>query len=645
MRHSLVPPELLTVAPEDLGPSPSGAMGFGLFEGGPGGAGSSEGSLKDSARPPLPAWSAETPEHLIVAGHGGAFSHPTHVFAVARLPGTVSKPLATSPPGTLRGRSISRALGRGYALGDDSSAESSDIASTSASRGGSPPPRPRPHFTADGAGHPLGGGGGTHFSSGFSRGSTPRNQHGLGPPAGPAGFGGSLHFAAGAAARDRQAPRREAIGEYRCFSSYPSPNDSLSLFTGPWAFRARNLTFELVGGVFYYLLVVGSLPRCSIRRVVHARTYAQGGLMFAQEVFSAIVDMLLESRVSILATFFLLAIMLALAKAGGAGIARLRWEDPAKGKARGGLFFGPLRPFTVLVPSALLGLAHAAAHLIVATLLGCLLELGLETCVTYTGMGEKGYPSLYRYYRELEASSFPDPAGLRLTLQRVTLGIYPGFLKLLLGAFDLPELIAVSRKSICAKGLENVSRPIALGYYGAMLPYFWILATPAVALVLGFYLFVCVNRLFLHFDEAFSALQVQNFKGLVRMRISPEGDLHVYGLGLDRVPSSWREDPNWKRCREENPAVHEAPWLAQFPSRWIPQGVRKRASRAERILGTILGPHLGWTGPLLRRLRAPARASLAVKVIDHLVISKPKGAGAPTAAAGAASADGHGHRL
>lgn len=70
-----------------------------------------------------------------------------------------------------------------------------------------------------------------------------------------------------------------------------------------------------------------------------------------------------------------------------------------------------------------------------------------------------------------------------------------------------------------------------------MLAYYWVLATPVWGLLFGCYLYVAVNIFHVHYDEAFSALRIPDFKGFSRLHISPSGDLHVYSLAMDKVGS------------------------------------------------------------------------------------------------------------
>lgn len=77
----------------------------------------------------------------------------------------------------------------------------------------------------------------------------------------------------------------------------------------------------------------------------------------------------------------------------------------------------------------------------------------------------------------------------------------------------------------------------------------------------------------MHYDEAFSSLQVPDHKGFLRMHITPAGDLEIFSLGLDTVPRAWREDPAWRAPGGGGDAGVPG-WRARHPSRWVPVEVR-----------------------------------------------------------------------
>lgn len=93
----------------------------------------------------------------------------------------------------------------------------------------------------------------------------------------------------------------------------------------------------------------------------------------------------------------------------------------------------------------------------------------------------------------------------------------------------------MSRNNICKKGIESLSRQGAVIYYASVFLYFWVFSTPVVSLVFGSYLYICINWLHLHFDEAFSSLRIANYKSFTRFHISRKGDLEVFTLAVDKV--------------------------------------------------------------------------------------------------------------
>jgi hypothetical protein len=65
----------------------------------------------------------------------------------------------------------------------------------------------------------------------------------------------------------------------------------------------------------------------------------------------------------------------------------------------------------------------------------------------------------------------------------------------------------------------GVSRSSALLFYLGVVLYFFVLAVPAAATVLGLYLTLSVNVVGAHWNEAFSALRIPSYKNFVRLHI------------------------------------------------------------------------------------------------------------------------------
>jgi len=62
--------------------------------------------------------------------------------------------------------------------------------------------------------------------------------------------------------------------------------------------------------------------------------------------------------------------------------------------------------------------------------------------------------------------------------------------------------------------------------------------------VMGIYLFLSLNVFHRHRNEALSSLKIQDYKNFLRLWIDEAGDLHIYPIGIRRVPRDWRAVKN-----------------------------------------------------------------------------------------------------
>lgn len=99
--------------------------------------------------------------------------------------------------------------------------------------------------------------------------------------------------------------------------------------------------------------------------------------------------------------------------------------------------------------------------------------------------------------------------------------------------------MAVTRNNICKNGMDSLSRGGAVIYYASVFLYFWVFSTPIVSLIFGSYLYICINWLHIHFDEAFSSLRIANYKAFTRFHINSKGNLEVFTLAVDKVRNAF----------------------------------------------------------------------------------------------------------
>ncbi|KAI4369071.1 hypothetical protein MLD38_017560 [Melastoma candidum] len=324
---------------------------------------------------------------------------------------------------------------------------------------------------------------------------------------------------------------------YESKSAYPSFEDSSRIALGNiLKFRKKNWQFDFIGGFIYFILVFSMFPQCDLGRILQSDSFSGHVNSFFSTAWAAFRFMLERSYVSLLGVLMLSITAVVFV--------------PSKVSRKKRLFIGML---------------HMSAHLTSALILMLLMELGIELCIRHKLLATSGYHTLYQWYRAVESEHFPDPTGLRARLEQWTFGLYPACIKYLMSAFDVPEVMAVTRTNICKRGIESLSRSGAAIYYASVFLYFWVLSTPIVSLVFGSYLYLSINWLHIHFDEAFSSLRIANYKSFTRFHIRGDGDLEVYTLVVDKVPKKWKLDPDWDgEAKQPEELSHHR----KFPSKW-----------------------------------------------------------------------------
>lgn len=68
------------------------------------------------------------------------------------------------------------------------------------------------------------------------------------------------------------------------------------------------------------------------------------------------------------------------------------------------------------------------------------------------------------------------------------------------------------------------------------------------------YFYLSVELAHWHYNEAIALLQLEDFKGFVRLAILPSGDLEIYSIVTDTSPNNWESVPRANRSHEQ-PAI------------------------------------------------------------------------------------------
>ena len=90
-------------------------------------------------------------------------------------------------------------------------------------------------------------------------------------------------------------------------------------------------------------------------------------------------------------------------------------------------------------------------------------------------------------------------------------------------------------------------RPLSIGGYVFALDGRLVLASLGIGVggfvvgsfIMGLYLLVSLNLFGRHWNEAFSALAIPDWKHFLRLHIAENGDLTIYPIGIQRVPRRW----------------------------------------------------------------------------------------------------------
>nr|GEU78523.1 putative metallo-dependent phosphatase-like protein [Tanacetum cinerariifolium] len=246
---------------------------------------------------------------------------------------------------------------------------------------------------------------------------------------------------------------------YETKAAYPSIQDSSRIALGNiLKFRKKNWQFDFIGGFIYFILTFSMFPLCKLDHILQDDTFSGHVKSFISTVWDVFMYMLGQSYVSFAGAIFLLV----------AAIAFVPSQVSKKKRVA-------------------IGVVHVSAHLTAALVLMLLMELGVETCIRHNLLATSGYHSLYEWYRSVEIEHFPDPTGLRARIEQWTFGLYPACIKYLMSAFDVPEVMAVTRTNICKHGMVSLSRGGAIIYYASVFLYYWVFSTPVVSLVFGSY--------------------------------------------------------------------------------------------------------------------------------------------------------------
>jgi hypothetical protein len=160
-------------------------------------------------------------------------------------------------------------------------------------------------------------------------------------------------------------------------------------------------------------------------------------------------------------------------------------------------------------------------------------------------------------------------------------------LKTTLKLFDLPYIIAQNHfdmcETLCKDGMEcmfshdyirfqYIPRSTFYPYLFAIGLYFVFLAVPLAGSVFGTWLAVSLNVFKTQTNLAYSSLMIQHWKNFLKLHITKDGDLELFAIGLQYVPTKWTRDPLWEAAYHSTKVQEDVmpSFSLNKPSKWIP---------------------------------------------------------------------------
>ena len=223
-----------------------------------------------------------------------------------------------------------------------------------------------------------------------------------------------------------------------------------------------------------------------------------------------------------------------------------------------------------------------------------------------TTTNSAGLPSVLEPQWTKFQTRYPDGARVLDFAGNYTFGAVPSLVRYSMLVADSPATQVYIKTHIYCGGTpegEDVSSFISnnnakILYAILRTCWYWVFACPIVSTVVASYLWFCLNILKIHWNEGFSSLQHTGFKNFIRMKITKKGDLEIYSIGIDKVPTKWELDlkheqyiAKSKKKNNLNEAAKSFEW--KVPSRWKVKGekddVEARGMNAKIVDHVVIG--------------------------------------------------------
>ena len=361
--------------------------------------------------------------------------------------------------------------------------------------------------------------------------------------------------------------------DYTRAVAYPDVKHSRALsYQNLFKFRNRNWRFDMIGGVLYVLLAHPLFTGCplssmSSTTISNTNTESSSNVFvnFVKDIVLFAIPRLLSE--SMWSTMFVLVLWYGMVSA----------VDSRKLGVR--FWWGSL---------------HCACHVCSAVGVTVLIDLILESLAKYGNLGNGGLNLQWDLFQAKFAAG-SGTMGFIDAVGTFTMNIVPTVLRYSMYVADSPQTQYLVRHYQC----NNVTvKEASASIYSDQLMlvslllrviWYWILACPVVSTVIAGYLWLSVGFLNMHWNEGFSSLQHTGYKNFVKMKIKKNGDLEMYVVGIDVVPTNWTKDVLRKKkekvnCGAEERGVNgifsEQHHYLKRPSKWV-KSVNGKPSKKE----------------------------------------------------------------
>ena len=378
-------------------------------------------------------------------------------------------------------------------------------------------------------------------------------------------------------------------------AAYPTSETSQALswlnFT---KFRKRNWRFDAIGGTIYLLLAHSLFTDCSVvptalDKATMAFTDSNNNILdmfalFCQNIYASVGVVISGSQLSLFVSVCLWIFCINAVDSGKTGLK---------------ISFGTFHFLVHLYSSAAINIAIDWCFL--------MLFSGRAGSVTRgTTTNSAGLPSVLEPQWTKFQTRYPDGARVLDFAGNYTFGAVPSLVRYSMLVADSPATQVYIKTHIYCGGTpegEDISSFISnnnakILYAILRTCWYWVFACPIVSTVVASYLWFCLNILKMHWNEGFSSLQHTGFKNFIRMKITKKGDLEIYSIGIDKVPTKWELDLKHEQYIAKsnkknnlNEAAKSFEW--KVPSRWKVKGekddVEARGMNAKIVDHVVIG--------------------------------------------------------